>query len=85
MTEKQARHATSPQKKYEKDFELEGKKYKFSDEDGSEAARRKGINKLDRSDAPKQRSKTKPLPKKKGKTKIVKQKFSGSRWHEEYK
>jgi len=86
MTEKQARYATRKgQKKYETDFEIDGKKYKLSDGDGSEAARRKGINRFDRSDAPRQRSLPEYLPKKKGKTKIVKQKFSGSRWHEEYK
>ena len=85
MTEKQARRATRPQKKYEKDFELEGKKYKMSDSDGSEAARRKGINKLDRADAPRQRSLPEHLPKKKGKTKIIKQKSSNTRWSEDYK
>jgi hypothetical protein len=85
MTEKQARHATRPLKKYETEFKIEGKKYKLTDSDGSEAARRKGINRLDRFDAPKQRVGPQRLPKKKGKTKIVKQKFSRSHWSEEYK
>ena len=87
MTEKQARHATRPgQKKYKGEHEWtdeKGKKQRLP-ASHSEPARAKGINRFDRFDAPQQRSLPEYLPKKKGKTKIVKQKFSQSRWHEEY-
>tara|TARA_R110000744_G_C18932755_1_gene513352 strand:+ start:41 stop:481 length:441 start_codon:yes stop_codon:yes gene_type:complete len=85
MTEAQARHATRPQKKYETKLEIDGKKYKRTDSGGSKAAARKGINSLDRSDAPRQRLKPKSLPHKKGKTKIaVKSKYD-VHWGEKYK
>ena len=85
MTEKQSRHATRQQKKYETERVIGGKKYKVADSDGSEAARRKGINIIDRSDAPRQRILPERLPSKEGKTKILKMKYNNARWIEAYK
>ena len=90
MTEKQARHATRQQKKYEgkgpgRIWKHEGKTIKMPDSDGGYAARVKGINRLDRSDAPRQRFLPERLPSKKGKTKILKLKYNTARWIEEYK
>ena len=90
MTEKQARHATRPgQKKYKGEHEwtdAKGKKQRLP-ASHSEPARAKGINILDRFDAPQQRVGPQRLPKKKGKTKIIKMPPWGtrSRWVEEYK
>ena len=85
MTQAQARHATRPQKKYETKLEIGGKKYKLKDSDGGRAAARKGINSLDRSDAPLQRLKPKSLPHKKGKTKIVVKGKHDTHWSEKHK
>ena len=86
MTQAQARHATRPnQKKYETNLEIGGKKYKLKDSDGGTAARRKGINPLDRSDASRQRLLPDRVKKKAGKTKVLKQKTSNFHWSEGYK
>ena len=88
MTEKQARHATRPgQKKYKGDYEWtdeKGKKQRLP-ASHSEPARAKGINILDRFDAPQQRFLPERLPSKKGKTKILKMKYNNARWIEAYK
>ena len=86
MTQKQARHATRPQKKYETIWESpSGKKYITTDSDGSRAAAARGLNKLDRYDAPKQRVLPKRLPNKKGEVKELRQKNPHGHWSEKYK
>ena len=82
MTQAQARHATRPQKKYEEIWEHKGKKYIVRDSDGSKAAAARGMNKLDRYDASKQRHKPHRLSTKKGEVKELKQETSHGHWAE---